>query len=256
MTGFLLLVIALIVYGSLYPFAFDFHRAANPLMVLLHSWPPGFDRFVLRDAVINLLLYTPLGVAAFLGVVRRHSSAAALGAAVLLGMALSSCLEMLQVYDAQRVCSLFDVFTNSVGACCGAMAALVFRPKLEQLGAGGKGAPSHAALVLVLLWFAYQLFPFFPVLSRTRLRAGLAGLIGAAGFSWAEVWVAAAGWFVLALALEAILHRLRAWHLAAAMLCLPARFFMCRARPGWMNAWEPPWRSYSGRWRARPSGWP
>jgi hypothetical protein len=65
-TGFLLLVVALIVYGSLYPFAFDFHHAANPLTVLLHSWPEGFDRFVLRDAVINLLLYAPLGVAAFL----------------------------------------------------------------------------------------------------------------------------------------------------------------------------------------------
>jgi len=111
------------------------------------------------------------------------------------------------------------------------MAALVFRPKLERLGAGRKGAQSHAALVLVLLWFAYQLFPFFPVLSRTRLRAGLAGLIGAAGFSWAEVWVAAAGWFVLALALEALLHRFRAWHLAAAMLCLPARFFIVSRAP-------------------------
>jgi VanZ family protein len=230
-TGFLLLVIALIVYGSLYPFAFDFHRAVNPLTVLLHSWPAGFDRFVLRDAVINLLLYTPLGVAAFLAVVRRHSRAAALGAALLLGMALSSCLEMLQVYDARRMCSLFDVSTNTVGACCGAMAALVFRPKLERLTAGRKGAQPHAALVLVLFWFAYQLFPLFPVLSRTRLRAGPAGLIGAAGFSWAEVWVAAAGWFVVALVLEALLHRLRAWHLAAAMLCLPARFFIVSRAP-------------------------
>jgi VanZ family protein len=229
-TGFLLLVIALIVYGSLYPFAFDFHRTANPLTVLLHSWPAGFDRFVLRDAVINLLLYTPLGVAAFLAVARRHSRAAAWGAAVLLGLALSSCLEMLQVYDARRMCSLFDVFTNSVGACCGAMAALVFRPKLDRLTAGRKGAQPQAALVLVLFWFAYQLFPFFPVLSRTRLRAGLAGLIGAS-FSWAEVWVAAAGWFVVALALEALLQRLRGWPLAAALLCLPARFFIVSRAP-------------------------
>jgi VanZ family protein len=225
-TGILLLVIALIVYGSLYPFAFDFHRAGNPLTILLHSWPAGFDRFVLRDTVINVLLYTPLGVGAFLVVARRHSLAAALGAAVLLGVALSSCLEMLQVYDAQRRCSLYDVFTNSVGACCGAMAALVFRPKLERVTAGRNGAHPKAALVLVLFWFAYQLFPFFPVLSRTRLRAGIAGLIGAAGSSWAEVWVAAAGWFVAALALEALLHRLSAWRLAAAMLCLPARFFI------------------------------
>ena len=54
----LLLVIALIVYGSLYPWHFDFEGSgANPLWVLLHAWPRGIDRFVLRDAVINLLLY-------------------------------------------------------------------------------------------------------------------------------------------------------------------------------------------------------
>ena len=36
----LLLVIALIVYGSLYPWHFDFDRSgANPLWVLLHAWP-------------------------------------------------------------------------------------------------------------------------------------------------------------------------------------------------------------------------
>jgi hypothetical protein len=110
------------------------------------------------------------------------------------------------------------------------MAALVFRPKLDRLTAGRKGAQPQAALVLVLFWFAYQLFPFFPVLSRTRLRAGLAGLIGAS-FSWAEVWVAAAGWFVVALALEALLQRLRGWPLAAALLCLPARFFIVSRAP-------------------------
>jgi hypothetical protein len=102
---------------------------------------------------------------------------------------------------------------------------------LERLAAGRKSAPSRSALVLVLFWFAYQLFPFFPVLSRTRLRNGLAGLIGAAGSSWAEVWVAATGWFVVALALEALFHRFRAWHLAVAMLCLPARFFIVLRTP-------------------------
>ena len=64
----LLIVIALIVYGSLYPW--DFHSAqlaANPLWVLIHSWPTAIDRFLFRDIAVNLLLYMPVGVFGFLG---------------------------------------------------------------------------------------------------------------------------------------------------------------------------------------------
>jgi hypothetical protein len=60
-------VVALIVYGSLYPW--DFHStqlAANPLWVLIHSWPTRIDRFLLRDIAVNVLIYMPVGVFGFL----------------------------------------------------------------------------------------------------------------------------------------------------------------------------------------------
>jgi len=83
----LLLVIALIVYGSLYPWHLDFDRSgANPLWVVLHAWPHGIDRFVLRDAAINLALYFPLGMAAFLAAARRHGRWVAFGAAPLIAL--------------------------------------------------------------------------------------------------------------------------------------------------------------------------
>src|SRR5262249_28418 len=56
------LIIFFILYGTLYPFQFDFHRTdLSPLWILLHSWPLYFSRFLLRDAVTNVLLYMPLG---------------------------------------------------------------------------------------------------------------------------------------------------------------------------------------------------
>jgi VanZ family protein len=229
-TGLLLLVIGLIVYGSLYPGDFDFSRTTNPFFILLHSWPATWDRFVLRDIAINLLLYAPLGVTAFLAAARRHSRAAAFCAAVSLGAVLTTLMELLQVYDGHRVSSLLDVTSNTLGAALGAILALCFQARWRLLQS--RRIPHlQAAVPLAVCWFAYQLFPFFPVLSRTRLRAGLTQLLSFHGFSPAQVWVQAAGWFAAGLTLEALFEDLPAGWLAALTLCLPLRFFIAGRAP-------------------------
>jgi len=223
----LLLVVALIVYGSLYPWHFDFDRSgANPLWVLLHAWPRGIDRFVLRDAAINLLLYVPLGMAAFLAAARRHGRLVAFDAALLMALGLSASMEMLQIYDPGRTCSLFDVFCNVSGAAAGAVAALVFRPRLESLARRTPGWHGSAALLLAACWASYQLYPFFPLLSQTKLRASLDLLAGSASFSAVEAGASAAGWLAAALAMEAFFGSLRPRWLLAAMACLPVRLFI------------------------------
>jgi VanZ family protein len=223
----LLLAIALIVYGSLYPWHFDFDRSgANPLWVLLHAWPQGIDRWVLRDAAINLLLYFPLGMAAFLAAARRHGRFVAFHAALLIALGLSASMEMLQIYDPGRVCSLFDVVCNATGAAAGAMAALVFQPKLESLARRKTGRHGPAGLLLAACWASYQLYPFFPEISQTRLRASLRLLAGTASLSAVEVWANAAEWLAAALVLEAVFGRMRPRWLLAAMACLPLRLFI------------------------------
>ena len=223
----LLLVIALIVYGSLYPWHFDFDRSgANPLWVLLHAWSHGIDRLVLRDAAINLLLYFPLGMAAFLAAARRHGRFVAFAAALLIALGLSASMEILQIYDPGRSCDLFDVVCNLTGAAAGAMAALVFQPKLESLARRKTGRHGPAGLLLAACWASYQLYPFFPVFSQTKLRASLKLLAGTASLSAVEVWVNAAEWLAAALVLEAVLGRMRPRWLLAAMACLPLRLFI------------------------------
>jgi VanZ family protein len=224
----LLPVIALIVYGSLYPWHFDFGRAGpNPFWMLLHSWPATFDRFALRDAAVNVLLYCPLGITAYLAMVRRHARAAAIACAALLGLALSASIEMLQLYDAHRVCSLFDVATNVAAATLGAFAALVFERQLANLG--GRHHVPHArharrgaasALVLAGCWAGYQLYPLFPVLSRTHLRIAISRMLHSA-VSPVETMAWAAEWFAFALVMRALFGRVRLVWLALAMACLP-----------------------------------
>ena len=223
----LLLVIALIVYGSLYPWHFDFDRSnTNPLWVLLHAWPQGIDRWALRDAATNLLLYFPLGMAAFLAAARRHGRLVAFDAALLIALGLSTSMEMLQIYDPGRTCSLFDVFCNVSGAAAGAAAALVFHPGLASLARRKPGRHGSAGLLLAACWASYQLYPFFPLLSQTKLRASIEILVETASFSAVEVWANAAGWMAAALAMEAFLGRMRPRWLLAAMACLPLRLFI------------------------------
>ena len=223
----LLLVIGLIVYGSLYPWHFDFEGSgANPLWVLLHAWPRGIDRFVLRDIPINLLIYLPLGMAAFLAAARRHGRLVAFYAALLIALGLSASMEMLQIYDPGRTCSLLDMLCNVCGAAAGALAAMVFHQQLVSLAWHKPGRHGPAALLLAACWASYQLYPFFPVFSQTRLRASLRLLAQTTSFSAMEIWASAAEWLAAALVLEALLGGLRPRWLLAAMACLPLRLFI------------------------------
>jgi len=224
----LLLVIALIVYGSLYPWHFDFDSSgANPLWVLLHAWPGSIDRFVLRDAAINLLLYFPLAwphswrrpgaMDDWWRSMRRCS----------LPWGFPPAWKCFRFTTPARTCSLFDVLCNVSGAAAGAAAALVFRPELESLGTPRAATARPRALLLAACWASYQLYPFFPLLSHAkfaRLRSSC----------WPKPlpfprWKSGPappnGW-AAALVLEALFGRLRPRWLLAAMACLPLRLFI------------------------------
>jgi len=219
----LLLAVGLIVYGSLYPWRFHFEPSADPFRILFHSWPHVWDRYLLRDAFLNIVIYAPVGGLAFLWLERRHSRALALAAGVALGAALSAAMELLQVYVPGRDTSLADVLCNTAGALAGAILAAAFAPALEEAMGKRVHRPAGSAVLLLGLWACAQLYPFIPVLSRTRLRLAFDAVFTAAAFSPAETWAVAAEWFAVALALETLCGRLRTSWLAAAMLCLPLR---------------------------------
>src|SRR5579871_942555 len=102
----LVIVVALIVYGSLYPWQFQArYYQESPLWILLHSWPTRFDRFLAWDVSINIALYLPLGIFAFLSLSKRFAPALRVGLPLLLGLLLSSSIEMIQLFDDSRMCS-------------------------------------------------------------------------------------------------------------------------------------------------------
>ncbi len=122
--------------------------------------------------------------------------------------------------------SLSDLATNTAGAAVGAVLALELAPAIIPLLHRQARRASPEALLLLACWGAYQLYPFFPILSSMRLLEVAQEAIAARAFSPVPIWAAAAEWFAAALALEAILGRLRASWLAGAMVLGGLRIFM------------------------------
>jgi VanZ family protein len=262
----LLVVVGLILYGSLYPWHFVFDGSIDPIALLLESWPDHFERSLVRDAVLNVLLYAPLGAAAAWHCLhhrdaRRRTTAAALAVAAAMSGALSVSVELLQAYDISRETSLLDVATNLAGGLSGAVLALVFRSQFDRLSLRRGRLQPHAAGVLALCWYAFQLYPFFPQVSLYRLQAWLSSMLRFTGFAAPETFVSAAGWCLAGLSLEAVLGASGGACLALAMLPLPLRIFITRQSPemsdvlGAATAWVVwPWvrgrRSQGAPWLA------
>jgi VanZ family protein len=223
----LLLIVAIVAYGSLYPWNFEFtSTAGNPVRILLHGWPAEWNRYILRDIVLNVTIYMPLGLAAVLAFRQRRSRGFAATAAIAFGFLLSVGMELLQVYVPGRDPSLLDVLTNTLGTAAGAGVAIYFESGIRRLMERRAGQFRAAATLLLLVWAVGELYPLFPEIGRSHLRQELTLLFRFRGLSVVETWANAAEWFAAGLALDAILAHMRTFGLAIAMLCVPAQMFI------------------------------
>src|SRR5207253_7854154 len=91
--GFLLaaaIIVAVIVYGSLYPF--NFHRPADgvgPIQTLLKSWAQAPQR---ADFLANILFYLPFGCFAVLAIAGKTRALPAICLAAITGALLSTAM--------------------------------------------------------------------------------------------------------------------------------------------------------------------
>jgi VanZ family protein len=170
----LLGVVALIAYGSLYPFNFKPDAVSGGVLEALGqlSWA----RAGRGDRISNVLLYLPLGFCLVLWLRTRLERIHALLLATALGALLSLSIEVAQVYVSARVPSLTDLALNALGSAIGAVGGLAWR-----LGAAWMHAPPHAerptgdpgAVLLVGLWLLWRFAPFVPHFDLGKLKAAL-----------------------------------------------------------------------------------
>ena len=117
-------IVCLIVYGSLYPWQFHtIQLAGDPLTILLHSWPTALDRFVIRDGILNVAVYVPLGIFGYLYFARHLRATLAALAVLILSFVLCTGIELAQLFEPSRYCSALDVVCNCLGAALGILVA-------------------------------------------------------------------------------------------------------------------------------------
>lgn len=156
-----LVYFGLIVYASLYPFGNWRDQGLAAWLFLLAPLPKYWTGF---DVVSNVLGYMPLGFFLALSALRTGRERYALSFAVLIGAALSLCMESLQMFLPDRVASNLDLALNVGGTALGAVIAWT----LEKLGVLQRWSrfranwfveESRGALVLLALWPVALLFP-------------------------------------------------------------------------------------------------
>ena len=162
------LIVLLIVYGSLYPWRFEYrHVHGGAVWFLLSRWDTLTNGYLIRDIFVNLVLYCPLGLTAWFAWQRPNELAwAGIARVVALGFALSVCIELAQVFVPGRQASMVDVCCNCAGTLLGAGAAVLLARFTH-----GKIRDTRAAL-LPGLWALWLLFPF---LLHTRPVLDIAG---------------------------------------------------------------------------------
>lgn len=204
------IVTAVIVYGSLYPFTFrpavDGIRPA--LHTLLESWA---DMPISRsDLIANVLLYMPFGFFAVLALSRGAGIAGRVVSITLMGAVLSISMELAQYYDADRVTNASDVYTNSFGALLGAIGGRLvgggFRwPLLSQIAA------ARIPILILVAWIGYRLYPYVPTIDLHKYWSALKPVILYPSLTAYDLFRYTAIWLTTSALIEAIVGTRRSW---------------------------------------------
>ena len=253
--------VGLIIYGSLFPFHFH-SRLGQPsaVWVFLHNWPPSFDYYLLKDAVINLLLYIPIGLFGALWIGKGKPDARSALLSLLIGFALSLSMELLQAYDDSRSCSIADLLMNEVSTALGVLLLYLYgtsiRKLVHRMDLYGTFEPSGPSLIL-LFWVARHGFPFFPQFSASAILSKLHTLGGPGSLSLLELAGAIIDCLSVARMLEGVIgpHMTRRF-LFVVFLILPAQILIYTKTVAWPDllgslfAWII-WTGWFWRWPRR-----
>ena len=201
-------VIALIAYGSLYPFNLkpdmqgDLWSALGQL-----SWA----RAGRGDRISNVLLYLPLGFCFYLWLSVRFARGRSVAMATAFGTLLSLMVEVAQVYVSSRVPSLTDLALNSGGTLLGAIGGVGWTALSHLMHLptrAEKQTRDPGAALLIGLWLAWRFAPFVPQMDLGKLKAALRPLFHPT-FDFVTVLIFLTCWLVVNQAVAALVSRPR-----------------------------------------------
>jgi VanZ family protein len=185
---------------------------------------------MVRDIVVNIALYIPLGAAAHLVFRKSRLPLFSFYGPVLLGFLLSTVIELTQLFTPVRDSSIVDLVTNVIGSACGMLIAVLFEAMIERRRPGGfhTAVADRGALMLIFCWAASFVFPLFPVISPYQLAKKLSVFVHSPVFDATQLATALAAWFAAGLLTSRLWTRRSAGLL---LLAIPAQFFIAGQQP-------------------------
>ncbi len=194
----LAVVVAGIVYGTLYPFDFS-TAAATPAAVewFLGSWNSLSGK---GDIIGNILLFAPLGFFTVLVLEGGGSGGRILprlAVAALLAALFSFILQMAQLALPTRYASIADTWWNMAGAVLGAGLAMTPPARLLVTETNRIGK-SLGPVVLVGCWILSRLAPYVPSLDLQLIKDSLKPLLLRPQIIWLHVLHDAIAWMTVA----------------------------------------------------------
>lgn len=207
---------AVIIYGSLYPFQFvPIDYPGGAVKALLATWA---ERTSLGDILANLCLYMPFGFLAVLSL--SGSRWLRFVSAITIGTLLSATMELLQLFDEGRCGTMSDVRSNFAGSVLGAvLAILVDLSWRDRLKRQGPSRLDKSALVPLVCWAGYRLFPYVPVIDLHKYWQAVRPLL-TPEFEWLALCRHAAAWLAVAAMLGDLCPP--AWRRFAPLVCFSA----------------------------------
>jgi VanZ family protein len=195
-------------------------------------------RYMLRDTIVNVALYIPLGFAAHL--VFRNSRLPGFGiyGPVLLGLLLSTAMELIQLLEPTRTTSIADLITNVIGSALGVMAGLLFEalalrelvPAIDRKSVKNS-VGDRGALLLAFCWIAWLIFPLFPVVGLYEPSRRLMFFVHSRVLDPVQLVSGAASWFAAGLLINAAGKRMSRVWFPLTLLAIPAQFFIVGRQP-------------------------
>jgi VanZ family protein len=204
-----MVVIAVIVYGSLYPFVFrqPVDGLGSAARTLFESWAEAPSR---GDFIANMALYMPLGFLAILAIGKDVGTPKRIALAILTGALLSTCMELAQHYDDGRQTAATDLYANVVGTALGAIGGSLTRRNLRW-PLLGEIASNRVPMLLLSAWAGYRLYPYVPTTDVHKYWNALKPVILHPSLTGYDLFRYTAIWLTIGALIEAIVgpRRLR-----------------------------------------------
>ena len=213
----------------MYPWKFDF-SLTNPFRVLIDSWSARAFLLHRVDVLVNVALYVPVGLCGYLAFRRSRGRILAAVVPVLIGLVVSTSVELLQVYEAVRRTNAIDLLCNVAGSVLGVVLGATFSAVSKRR------RKIDAGVYLVLAcWVASLSYPFVPVFAGSALLAKARSFLVSDPFSLSAFASAFAAWYVAGFLLTLVgSRRPMAW-LMLSVGMIPAQMFLLSRQPVWSD---------------------